>query len=134
MHAVQYKGQPGSVLMFCSYYFKKDSLDTLPFCSACLTFVLSFVLNSFCQNQGFCSDKIALIKKKCIYIMAKDNCFPNFSILENPFHLQLISERKRFYFVHQKDISLWTSYCVIRNGSRNSLSYKIELFITGVSD
>ena len=33
LHAVQYKGQPGSVLMFCSYYFKNDSLDTLFLCS-----------------------------------------------------------------------------------------------------
>ena len=64
------------------------SLDALLLYSACLAFVLSFVLFFFYQNLGFCSHKIALIKKDCIYIMAKVNCFPSSSVLENPFHQQ----------------------------------------------
>ena len=65
--------------------------------------------------------------------MAKDNCFPSSSVLENPFHLQW-SREKTILLCTPKNISLWTSYCVIRNGSRNSLNSKIELFVTTVSD
>ena len=75
------------------------SLGALLLYSAYLTFVLSFVL-FFYQNLGFCSHKIALIKKDCIYIMAKENCFPSSSVLENPFHQQ--SEKR------ENDFTLYT--------------------------
>ena len=62
LHAVQYKWQPGSVLIFC---YKKAPLDTffLMFCGTALWLVLNF----FFQNQGFCSYKIVLIEKKRIH-------------------------------------------------------------------
>ena len=51
--------------------------------------VLSFVLNFFfAKIKGFVLIKLLLSKKKFIYIMAKDNCFPSSSVLENPFHVQ----------------------------------------------
>ena len=34
LHAVQYKRQPGPVLMFCPYFLKMAKLETLFLCSA----------------------------------------------------------------------------------------------------
>ena len=55
LHAVQYKGHPGSVLMFISYYYYKNGYPkhfVLMFrgtASLALFLVGSYL---FCQNQG----------------------------------------------------------------------------------
>ena len=70
LHAAQCKWQPGSVLMFCSYYFKncQPRHFVLMFCGT--TIVALFLTCSWiiCQNQGFCWCKIVLIKKECIFL------------------------------------------------------------------
>ena len=95
-------------------------------------FVLSFVLIFF-QNQGFCSHKIALIKNEVYIHNGKRQLFCEFFSFRKSIRPTVWVETKRFYFVHQKNISLWKSYCIIRNGSRNSLNSKIELFMATVS-
>ena len=97
-------------------------------------FVLSFVLNFFCQNQGFCFHKVALIKKEGYIHHGKRQMFSEFFIFTKCIPPTIWVERKQFYFVHQTNISLWTSYCAIRNGSRNPLNSEIELFMTTVGD
>ena len=67
---VQCKWQPGSVFIICSYYvliiLRMVSLGTLFLYYVGLQAWLCsyFVLNFFLQNQGFCSYKIVLIKKR----------------------------------------------------------------------
>ena len=108
------------------------SLDTLLLCSACLTLFLALFF--FYQNQGFCSHKIALIKKRVYIHNSKRILFSVFFSIRKSIPPTVWVERKRFHFVHQKIISLWTSYCTIKNGSRNPLNSKIELFMMTVSD
>ena len=65
LHAVQYKGQSGSVLMFCPYYFRngKPRHFVLMFCRTASLALLLAYSSIFCQNQGFCSSK-TVIKKR----------------------------------------------------------------------
>ena len=66
LHAVQNKWQPSSIMMFCSYYFKNDQPRhfVLMFCAAASLVLFLGCSWCFCQNQGFCSYKIVLIKRK----------------------------------------------------------------------
>ena len=96
-------------------------------------FVLSFVL-FFYQNQGFCSHKIALLKKSVYIHNGKRILFSEFFSIRKSIPPTLWVERKRFHFVHQKIISLWTGYYTIKNGSRNPVNSKMKLFMTTVSD
>ena len=64
LHAVQYKCQAGSVLMFCPYYFRNDYPRRFVLQDSKPGFILSLFL-FFYQNQDFCSYKIVLIKKEC---------------------------------------------------------------------
>ena len=66
LHAVQYKWHPGSVLMFCPYYFRNGKFRhlVLIFCGTASLDLYLACSQIFCQNQGFCSYKIALIKKR----------------------------------------------------------------------
>ena len=102
------------------------SLDTLLLCSACLTLFLALFF--FYQNQGFCSHKIALIKKRVYIYNSKRILFSVFFSIRKSIPPTVWVERKRFHFVHQKIISLWTSYCTIKNGSRNPLNSKIAIY------
>ena len=133
LHAVQYMRHPDSVVMFCSYYFKNGQHRHFAVMLSMPDFVLSFVLNIFFQNQGFCFHKIASIKIEYIYIMSKDNCFPSFSVLENPFHLRSEWRENDLILYTKKQISL-DKLLPIRNGPRNPLNSKIELFMATVSD
>ena len=75
--------------MFCSSYFNNGLPRHFALMFSMVDFVLNLALNfRCCQNQGFCSHKIALIKNRVYMHNAKDNCFPNSSVLENPFHRQ----------------------------------------------
>ena len=72
LHAVQYKWQPGSVLMFCSYYFKNGQPKhfALMFCATASLALFLFSFSFFfccCQNQGFCSYKMFFFIKKGMY-------------------------------------------------------------------
>ena len=103
------------------------SLDTLLFMFSMPDFALSSVLNFFCccQNQGFSSHKSALIKN-CVFIHnVNRQLFSEFYSFRKSIPPTVWVERKQ---------SHWTSYCIIRNGSRNSLNSKIELFMAAVSD
>ena len=90
-------------------------------------FVLSFVLTFF-QNQGFCSHKNALIKNEVYIHNDKRQLFCEFFSFRKSIPPTVWVERKRFYFVHQKNISLWKSYCIIRNGSRYSFNSKTAIY------
>ena len=72
LHAVQQKWQPDSDVLFCSYYFKNSSFRhfSLMFCGTA-NLVLFLACSFFCcwQNQGFCSYKIVLFKKRVMYKM-----------------------------------------------------------------
>ena len=96
-------------------------------------FVLSFAL-FFYQNKGFCSHKFALIKKRVYISNGKRILFSEFLSIRKSIPLTVWVERKQFHFVQQKIVSLWTSYCTIKNESRKPLNSKIELFMTTVSD
>ena len=65
--------QTGSVLMFCSYYFKNGCPKhfVLIFCRAVSLALFLFFWGG--QNQGFCSYKIVLIKnrEKSVAVMYK---------------------------------------------------------------
>ena len=69
LYAVQCKWQPGSVLMFCSYYFKNCQPRHFVFMFCGTTIVALFLACSWiiCQNQGFCWCKIVLIKKSVYF-------------------------------------------------------------------
>ena len=64
LHAAQSKWQPGSVLMFCSYYFRMNSINTLFLCSVDSTpgFDRSLFLNFKVYTQNFRGVFIALLK------------------------------------------------------------------------
>ena len=113
---------------------RMTDLDTLLLCSVWPTLFLALFLFFFCQNQGLRSHKIALIKKEVYIHNGERQLFSEFFSFRKSIPPTLSVERKRFYFVHQKNISLWTSYCAIRNGWSNPLNSKIELFMTTVSD
>ena len=68
LHAVQYKWQACSVLMFRFYYFKYGYPRRFVHMSPGTASLTLFLACSqiFCQNQGFCSYKIVLIKKKSL--------------------------------------------------------------------
>ena len=88
----------------------------------------------FYQNQGFRSHKSALLKKRLYIHNGKRRLFSEFFSIRKSIPLTLWVERKRFHFVHQKIISLWTGYYTIKNGSRNPVNSKMKLFMTTVSD
>ena len=60
--------------------------------------------------------------------MSKGNCFPS------SYSTYGLSRVKTISFCTPKNISLWTSYCTIRNRSRNPLNSKIDLFMATVND
>ena len=133
---MQYNISDSQALFWCFalIILRMASLDTLLLCSACLTLFLAlFLICFFCQNQGFCYHKIALIIKVYIH-NGKRQLFSEFFSFRKSISPTVWVKRKRFYFVHQKNKSLWISYCAIGNGSRNPLNSKIELFMTTVSD
>ena len=79
LHAVQYKRQPGSFLMFYSCYFKNGDPRhfVLLFCGRASLALFLTCSRFFCYNQGFCSHKIVVIEKrgyfKLISIVAVQN-------------------------------------------------------------
>ena len=95
-----------------------------------------YFFNFFCQNQGFCSLQIDLQKKKKMNIHnGKRQLFSEFFSFGNPIPPTVWVERKRFHFVHQKNIYLFGKVTAhIRNGSRNLLNSNIELFMMTMSD
>ena len=87
---------------FVLIILRMDSLDTLLLCSACLTLFLALFLIFFFQNQGFCSHKIALIKKEVYIHNGKRQRFSEFFSFRKSTRPTVWVERKRFYLVHQK--------------------------------
>ena len=136
LHAVQYKRQPVSVLMFYSYYFKNQSLSSYVLWDSKPDFFLSLFFFFFAKIKAFVLIKQLLQRKSeyVIYIMAKDNCFTSFSVLENPILLKPEQRENDFILYTKKYISLWTSYCTSRNRSRNLLNSNLELLMMTMSD
>ena len=64
-------------------------------------FVLSFAL-FFYQNQGFCSHKNSLTKKRVYIHKGKRILFSEFFIIRKSIPPTIWVERKRFHLVHQK--------------------------------
>ena len=133
---MQYNISDSQALFWCFVLIvlRMAGLDTLLFMFSMSDFVLSFILIFFFfQNQEFYSHKSALIKNRVHTHNVKRQLFSEFFSFRKYIPPTVWVERKRSYFVHQK-ISLWTSYCTIRNGSRSPLNSKIELFMATVSD
>ena len=83
---MQYNISDSQALFWCSVLIilKMASLDTLFLCSAGQTASLALLLACsyiFCQNQGFCSYKIVLIKKS-VKILHPDEKRPTLIFLE----------------------------------------------------
>ena len=64
------------------------------------------ILIFFCQNQGFCSHKIAFIKKEVYTHNGQRQHFPSSPVLENPFHLQF-EYRENDFILYTKKIYLF---------------------------
>ena len=117
---MQYNISDSQALFWCFILIilRMASLNTWLFMFSMPDFVLSFVLILFGQNLGFCSHKSALIKNRVYIHQVKRQLFSEFFSFRKSIPPTVWVERKRSHFVHQNK-SLWTSYCTVRNSSRN---------------